>query len=506
MKRRKLRPFPALRMKWKIFGYLAAFTAVVLLALWLLQVVFLDDIYRKTKISEVEHTANELLSSVDSMILLENIADTLARDNDVCILVFRIENDRRAIRVVSADRDENCVIHNITDAAVFSLYASAERRGGEYLEHYRFDRSIGKYVATHEGESGSDLESIVYARIVENQSGETIFILLNSVVSPVTATVKTLHYLLLLVSVFMIGLSLLLALLISRRISKPMSDMSREAKRLAEGHYDVSFPDSSYREIRELSEALRYAADELSKVDSMRRELIANTSHDLRTPLTMITGYAEVMRDLPNENTPENAQIIIDESRRLTSLVNDMLDISKYENGSAPPVSRETFDLTEAVEESMHRYDSFCRRDGYHIHFSTKEHLCVVTDRSKLLQALHNLVNNAITYTGDDKTVLLHQDRYLDPRESREWVRLSVTDSGEGIPEEKLEVIWERYYKIPASHKRSAEGSGLGLSIVNKLMTLLGGRCGVVSTVGQGSTFWIEIPLDVTSHENEKTT
>lgn len=506
MKRRKAEHRPALSIKWKVFLYLAAFTGIVLLLLWLLQVVFLDDIYRRTKTNEVRDAADELLSSVDSLLRLESVADTVAQDHDVCILVLRIESSRRASRIVSIDREENCVIHNITDSAVFALYSSAAEREGEYLEHYRFDRSIGKYVATAEGEADGALQSIVYARVVTNQSGETIFILLNSVVSPVTATVKTLHSLLLIVSVVMIGFSLLLALLISRRITKPMTDMSREAKRLAKGDYDVSFPVGSYREIRELSEALRYAADELSKVDRLRRELIANTSHDLRTPLTMITGYAEVMRDLPGENTPENAQIIIDESRRLTSLVNDMLDISQLENGTVPPPVGEVFDLTEAVRQSMHRYDSFCRRDGYHITFFAEESVVVNTDRSKLLQALHNLVNNAITYTGDDKTVALRQEVYSDPQDGRQWVRLSVTDSGVGIPEEHLASIWERYYKIPSSHKRAAQGSGLGLSIVNKLMTLLGGRCGVSSAVGCGSTFWIEIPLTADTPVIEKTT
>lgn len=497
-------PRRGLGIKWKLFAYLTAFTVIILAVLWLLQVVFLGDIYRFVKTNEIRDAAKELSGSVDALITLEGIAEEISQDNDVCILVFRMENSHRATRVVSCDTEQNCVIHNITESAVFSLYDAAKRHDGEYLQHYRFDRDTGRYVAISAGESDGDLESMIYSRIVVNKSGETIFFLLNSVVSPVTATVKTLNSLLLIVSLLMIGLSLLLAFLLSRRITKPMTDISRQAHRLAEGNYDVTFPAGSYREIRELSETLHYAADELSKVDRLRRELIANTSHDLRTPLTMITGYAEVMRDLPGENTAENAQIIIDESKRLTSLVNDMLDISKLENGTAPKLSLECFDLTAAVEESLHRYDQFRRRDGYQIRFEAQEHLTVCSDRSKLLRAFCNLVNNAITYTGEDKLVTIRQERYLDPATNLPWVRLSVIDTGDGIPEEQLSMIWDRYYKIPFSHKRSAEGSGLGLSIVNKLMTLLGGRCGVVSALRQGSMFWIEIPLPSGEELSEK--
>ena len=205
----------------------------------------------------------------------------------------------------------------------------------------------------------------------------------------------------------------------------------------------------------------------------------------------MITGYAEIMRDLPGENTPENAQIIIDESRRLTSLVNDMLDISKLENGDIS-LKLETFDLTAVLQDGLSRYRQFTTRDGYQIEFRADRSVTVTTDRSKLLQAFYNLVNNALTYTGADKSVVVTQWVYEDA--AGHWVRVVVTDTGEGIAADKLPLIWDRYYKIDAAHRRAAQGSGLGLSIVRKIMELLGGRCGVESRVGEGSSFWIEIP------------
>lgn len=480
-------------IKWKLFVYLGLFTAVILITLWLLQVVFLSDIYRSIKTSEIRDAADDLADFVDAPTALQGIAEEISQENDVCILILRMESETRATRLVSCDTQKSCVIHNIDRSSIFVLYDAAKRGSNEHLQHYRFDPQSLQYVAIEAGEADGDPESMIYARIVENAKGERYLFLLNSIVSPVEATVKTLYYLLTAVSILMILLALALALILSRKITKPIVDISRSAHRLAEGRYDVDFRRGSYREIRELSETLSYASEELSKVDRLRRELIANTSHDLRTPLTMITGYAEVMRDLPGENTPENAQIIIDESRRLTSLVNDMLDISRLESDTYT-LAADRFDLTETVRQGMSRYQQLCERDGYAIVFEADRNITVETDRSKLLQAFYNLVNNALTYTGPDKTVTVHQDVYLDPQDGRTWVRLSVVDTGEGIPQEKLSLIWDRYYKIDAAHRRSAQGSGLGLSIVHKLMTLLHGRCGVNSVLGRGSCFWIEIP------------
>jgi signal transduction histidine kinase len=292
----------------------------------------------------------------------------------------------------------------------------------------------------------------------------------------------------------MVVMSLLLTLILSKTITVPISRISNSAKELASGNYSTEFPKGYFREINNLSQTLEYAAAELSKTDRLRSELIANTSHDLRTPLTMITGYAEIMRDIPNENTPENAQIIIDESKRLSSLVNDMLDISKLESGTSQTVS-EQFCLTEVIAEELNRYQQLCKRDGYTLTFESNEMIHVTTDRKKLVQALFNLVNNALTHTGADKLVTVRQQTYIDEVDGNRYVRLSVIDTGDGIPEDKLEVIWDRYYKLEGNHKRSVYGSGLGLSIVRKIMGLLNGRCGVFSSNGNGSVFWIEIPF-----------
>jgi signal transduction histidine kinase len=191
------------------------------------------------------------------------------------------------------------------------------------------------------------------------------------------------------------------------------------------------------------------------------------------------------MRDLPGENTPENIQIIIDEATRLTTLVNDMLDISKLQSGTQP-FNRTDFNLTQSIREILLRYSKLT---DYKISFLADSEVMVNADELKISQVVYNLINNAITYTGDDKVVDISQT-IEDGK-----VRIEVRDTGEGIPQDKLKDIWDRYYKVDKAHKRAQIGTGLGLSIVKTILDMHGGRYGVQSQEGVGSIFWFELDM-----------
>ena len=476
------------KIRLKLFAFMAGFTGVVLLLLWLLQIVFLGTIHRNVIISETKDIAEKLASYKEAPITLENKAQKLASSKSVCIIAYRFDKNR-ATEMFSCDATENCVIHSMEKGELIAMHDKAKANGGKLLCYYSYNADSNKYELT---DAANDGQSIVYSFIVKDARGNDMLFIINAYVAPVASTVRTLNYLLVIISITMIILSVVLTFVLSSSITKPITKINASAKELAKGSYGVTFEGGSYREAEELSETLTYAASELSRVEKLRSELIANTTHDLRTPLTMITGYAELMRDLEGENTPENAAIIADEAKRMTSLVNDMLEISKFENGVSK-ANIEQFNITEAVAAEIEKYQEFCRKDGYILRFEANESVVVRTDRTKITRAILNLVNNALTYTGDDKTVIVRQERYFNCE--RDILRYSVIDSGEGIPEDKLPLIWDRYYKVDSPHKRSAQGSGLGLSIVNKLMTLIGGRCGVLSSNGNGSIFWIEIDI-----------
>ena len=279
-----------------------------------------------------------------------------------------------------------------------------------------------------------------------------------------------------------------LAFIIGRRVYRPIVEINEAAKGLAYGKYHLDLRSGAYREIIQLNDTLNQAAEELGKVERLRNELIANISHDLRTPLTMITAYAEGMRDLPGENTPENVQVIIDEANRLTTLVNDVLDLSKLQGG-AMSMDPQPYNLTSSVTDTLSRYQKLTEQKGYTLNFRHGEDAWVNADQVKIEQVLYNLINNAITYTGADKTVT------VDQRIQDGWVTIRVTDTGEGVPEEDVPYIWDRYYKSSQAHRRAEVGTGLGLSIVRSILELHGARFGVESPPGKGASFWFALPL-----------
>ena len=254
------------------------------------------------------------------------------------------------------------------------------------------------------------------------------------------------------------------------------------------GDYNVRFEEKGPIEVVELAKTLNITNAALDKADKLQKELIANISHDLRTPLTMISGYSEFMRDFPSEITPENMQVIIDETARLNSLVNDLLDVAKFQSGKQT-VNMKRFCLTKTITDTVKRYDTLTSHNNYKITFVHDGEVFVNADETRLLQVVYNLVNNAINYTGDDKSVTIRQD-VLD-----DVVRISVIDTGEGISEENLPLVWDRYYKIDKVHKRAILGTGLGLSIVKNILLLHNSRFGVSSEVGKGSTFWFELKI-----------
>ena len=222
-------------------------------------------------------------------------------------------------------------------------------------------------------------------------------------------------------------------------------------------------------------------------MEDLQRELIANISHDLRTPLTMIEGYAEAMRDIPEEVTPENMQIIIDETNRLSSMVNEVLDFSRLRTGNLE-LEQTEFNLTGQIRDICKRVSKMTAVDGYTVLFDPAEDRTVTGDSARISQVLYNLIGNALTYTGEDKTVRVKQE------DIGSRVRVSVSDSGEGIPADELPYIWDRYYRSRENHRRSVIGSGLGLNICRGILEKHEAKYGVKSEPGQGTTFWFELP------------
>lgn len=473
-------------MRRRIFTSFFFFSIIVLIMIWLFQTVFLEFLYKNVRIGELKRCAARLEDAEPSS--FDTDSDILSGKYNICISIYKIDGYRDSMVVQKhVNLNPYCFIHNtFSDSLLGTLYYKARER-----DYYMETVSLGASSAEKANLTAEDSEgeSIIYAKLVKVGSDEYLM-LLNTHIYPLSSTVATLRIMFVYVSIALFVMATALSVVLSRRISKPTSMMSAEARKLAMGNYDVCFDGGEYKETTELGDALNRAAKELSQLDRMQKDLIANISHDLRTPLTLIAGYSEIMRDLPGEMTAENMQIIIDETRRLTSLVNDLLDKSKLSDGGAS-LSISEFNLTETIDEVIVRYSKLKETEGYKISFEYDEMVYVCADKTRILQVLYNLINNAISYTGEDRVVKLKQIL------NGKTCRIEVSDTGSGISEEELPLIWERYYKAKEFHKRSSMGTGLGLSIVKNILVLHEAKFGVNSRPGAGSTFWFELPVSL---------
>ena len=493
-------------LRFKVILYLALFVLALIGVLWLFQIVFLGDVYRSIKEKEVHETASVLRAEIASGKTLDNTVSVLTARNQICIEVldfaFHNVTEKKHNTCYSAGADSICFVHAAMRPSAYSmmdiryLLLNEVRRSGQVY----FKEITAAGVNTEHKDQSKPL-GMLYIEYFE-EGGRGYYIVLNTKIPPDSATVNTLKGILYAVCAVFALLAVLMALLLSNRISSPIEKIDRAAKRLAKGDYATRFEGGGYAEIAQLRDTLNYASEELSKLEGFRRELLANISHDLRTPLTMIGGYAEVMRDLPGENTPENVQVIIDETNRLTALVNDLLDLSKLQSGAA------TFEptrvaLTDCVNAIISRYRKLTEIDGYRIVFVYDRDVYVTADAPKLQQVIYNLVNNAVAYTGDDKYVEIRQEIRLDRDTGKSLVRISVIDTGKGISPENLEYIWDRYFKENKTHKRAVVGTGLGLSIVKGVLQMHHARFGVETDDREehhGSNFWFELEVADADH------
>lgn len=451
----------------EIFKYLILFSLVILAFLWFFQVVFLNSYYRSVKLREIRQVANTIVKKQNSD-NLSTIIDNITYDKGVCV---EITDDFMSMLESSSIISRGCIVdfkHNYTYKSDFIM--SGKNRATYEIENRVFKNN-----------------TLIYAVKLNND----MYAFINTSIDPMNSTTSILKNQLVYVTILVFILSFLIAFFISKRISKPIIKINSDAKKMANGNFDIAFTNNAnIQEINELVETLNYTRGELKKTEEYRRDLMANVSHDLKTPLTMIKAYAEMARDLnrkQEEKREENLNVIIDEVDRLTLLVNDILDLSKMQC-EIDTLKYETFDLIELINNILKKYNFLITSEKYEFEFiHTSKEIIITADKKKLEQVIYNLINNAINYSGDDNLVKINV------LESNN-IRVEIIDHGKGIKEKDLARIWDKYYKNEKKHKRNLIGTGLGLSIVKNILEAHNYKYGVLSKENIGSTFYFEIP------------
>lgn len=454
------------KLATKIFIYLAIFSLFILIFLFFFQVIFINSFYEWTKTRTIKDLSKDILITENDISLYDKL-DKVSYKENVCIELTNSNGDN-----LYSTYSSNC---NLRSKAVKRNFINSNKETKTYNLINNFTKE----------------KSIMAATKLSNN----LYIFISTSLIPLDSTINIIEQQLIIVSIVVLILSIIVAYFISKRLSLPITKISRAAKLIAKGKLKTEFETTSdIKELIDLTNSLNDMKNELSKTEELQKDLMANVSHDLKTPLTMIKAYAELILDIninDKEKCKNNLNIIIEEVNRLNNLVNDILALTKVEN-ELDKLDISEFDLIKLIEKIVKQHNIYVIKDGFSIEFihDNIEKLIIKADKKKIEQVIYNLLNNALNYTGDDKKVIIKVS------EDNDNYSVMVIDSGKGIDKKEIDHIFDRYYRSKKNHRRYVYGTGLGLSIVKNILLLHNYDYGVRSTKNKGTSFYFKIKKD----------
>lgn len=489
-------------LKLKLWGYFGLFAVILVIILWVLQVVFLNNYYEGMKQRETQNIVADIEARFQRGEPLHSIrthVTSIYRESGIYIHIEPVGSAPIVIPLVAFDDQAGApsggVVQGENKQETEPFYTTVYRGEINSLKTQLLDSGSDSLIK-QTMEPDSDRKTLEYAVFLTMPEagipgvipGDRLILYVFSPLYPQESTVQILISQLTYVTIMAVILSFLISFYLARRITKPLEAITARAEELAAGNYGISFSSSQYSEITRLSDTLSATSRELAETRTIQRDIIANVSHDLKTPLTMIRSYAEMIADLSGDDPEKRAEhlnVIMEETDRLNAMIADLLDVSKLQSGELK-ITRSVFSLRTLIESTVSAYQYYVEHDGYALTCDCNGDGLVFADETRIKQALDNLISNAIKYGGRYETVEIKMI------EKAAYVRVEVTDHGEGIPKREIKNIWNRYYSSSAHHSRT-DSTGLGLSIVKEIMLIHDAKYGVDSKVGRGSTFWFEI-------------
>ncbi len=423
---------------------------------------------------------NEALAVYKNEMSLISLKDIIDRNAVISDEVIRIVNPSGLI-IVSSDYDLD-----IDNPEIIDKFDATSLSGSFYSVGTFYDSLDGTYLTV-----ASPITSgpVVHGYVVASYDTEMLEESANHLLN--------LDYILLLI---MFLLSLIILIFFTELVYIPLRKIITGTEQYASGnlHYEISI--ESDDEIGYLAASLAYMAQELAKGEDNQKKIVANVSHDFRSPLTSIKGYLEAMNDgtIPPELFPKYTGIVINETDRLIKLTNNLLTLNNL-NTSGMILERTDFDINNVIRQTASTFEGSCRGKMITIELAlTGDMLYVNADLGKIQQVLYNLIDNAIKFSHKNSIIR------IETTEKHNKVFVSVKDSGIGIPKESVPLVFDRFYKSDLSRGKDKKGTGLGLSITREIIRAHKENINVISTEGVGSEFIFSLPLsddDVTGED-----
>jgi len=477
-------------IRFSTWLYFLGFSISIMFLLGFLLVVLIKPYYRNDRIN----TIDLLSESIENLLLKENVSeadiDSVGRTiigNNVCAIIFNEKGQN--IYYPPDSLGQLCMLNKQITIGEMSFII--EKQPEYFIEMIHQNNPVSLPVNS----LYTDTEMLLYGKQIQGNLAN-YYLILNTPLEPVESYIDFILNQYLYIAAIVIVIALIVALFLAQNISKPIIQMKNEANKLAQGDYDVSFRTDSFSEINDLASTLDDATDKLSKINDLRKDLVANVSHDIKTPLTMIKAYAEMIKDISGDNPVkrnEHLDVILQETEYLDKLVSDMSELSKLQSGVIE-IRRDNFDLKHCTDNVVRLLSQAIKEKNVSLILDLDESV-VYADEIKISQVIYNFLSNALKYSDDSSKITIRI------RENEEWTRFEIEDHGNGISQEALPYIWDRYYKVDKNFNRSVSSTGLGLAIAKAILEAHKARYGVESKLNEGSTFWFELSKDYEEEE-----
>lgn len=278
---------------------------------------------------------------------------------------------------------------------------------------------------------------------------------------------------------------------LSKKMTSPLIYMEEATKKMAKGEYRQDLNIKGEDEVAQLSNSIRILGNQLQHYEDTRNEFLASVAHELRTPLTYINGYSDILtKDLIKDKDEQRKYLTIinDETKRVTRLVNDLLELSKASVGKLT-LNKDIVDINLILEKVINNLSPLAKQKGLTFNYNSKKNAFLNIDPFRMEQVFFNLIENSIKYTD-------HGNVSVKIFEENELIKIIISDTGIGISEVDLPKIWDRFYRVDKSRARQTGGTGLGLNLVKEIIKLHEGEIDIKSTKGKGTTVYITLRKD----------
>lgn len=481
-------------IKWQytlIFGGVIAGTII---CVWLINVLFLGSFYEGQKEKELISAYYSIdRACIEGSITSEEFDvkfNTVASNSNLNMLIM--DTDTKTIK--TTENDTGSLSRRLLD---YVLFGPREKdKVISYTDRYTVQRTMdSKFV----------IEYIELWGLLSDGK----MVLIRTPLESLKESARISNRFLLHAGLFGVILSMIITFLMSRKVTKPILELANISEKMAHLDFEEKYHSEGKNEIdilgehiNDLSSSLEKMISELktannellndlakkNKMEEMRKDFLSNVSHELKTPIALIQGYAEGLVDNVNSNPEDReyyCEVIIDEAKRMNKIVKSLLELNEIESGN-DGIVMQRFDVVELINNYLHSLDLLIKQNGITIKFNSDTSEYVWSDEFKVEQVVNNYIMNAIHYCKNEKVIC------VDVKQNSGIVRISVFNSGEPIPDDALEHLWTKFYKVDKARTREYGGSGIGLSIVKAIMDSLNNNYGVINH-NNGVEFWFEL-------------